>query len=236
MAIKGIVFDNQTVTAKDHGRLFEKAFDDGVIAGCTLSIADSTLNIAAGYFICAGRLMKINSNEAIALSGSGYIRVKVVIDTAQTASTETFNQAVFVTENSDAIGNFPALVQNDVNGADTGTYEYAFCYLYYNEGWTVYRGIEKCLIHSDSIVINTQTTVSGWVANSSGAYYTAGYVYKKVVPVPGCTAAMTGDVIFNIASASTGYLAPTFDTGEDSITVYSKTNDTATIDRIEVHL
>lgn len=235
MAIKGIVFDNQSVMAKDHGRLFEKMIDDGVIEGCTLTISENTLNIAAGYFIAAGRLMKINSSESIALSGSGYIRVKVVIDTTQTSTSTVFNQAVFATENADSMSGFAALTQNDINGSTTGVYEYAFCYLYYDSGWTVYRDIEQALNHEDRVVITTATTVSSWTANSSGEYYNAGYVYKADITVPGCKDSYTGDVIFDPASASSGALAPSFETGTNTITIYSKTQTTVTINRIEVH-
>ncbi|MBQ6053042.1 MAG: hypothetical protein IJL30_07160 [Clostridia bacterium] len=235
MAIKGVVFDNQTVTAKDHGRLFEKMLDDGVIEGCTLSVSDNTLNISAGYFICAGRLMKINSNEQLPLSGSGYIRVKVVIDTSLPSTADSFSQAVFVTENADSMSEFSSLVKEDINGSTTGVYEYAFCYLYYDSGWTVYRDLEQALNHEDRVVITTATTVSSWTANSSGTYYNAGYVYKAEITVPGCKNSYTGGVIFGPTSASSGALAPSFETGTNTITIYSKTQTTVTINRIEVH-
>ena len=234
MAIKGIVFDNQAVTAKDHGRLFEKAFDDGVISGCTLSINENTLNISAGFFICAGRLMKINSNEAIALSGSGYIRVKVVIDTSQASSAETFRQASFAAENADSISGFSNLQKDDINGSSAGIYEYAFCYLHYEDGWTVYSGPEKCLNHVDSIVIKGPLTVSSWTSSPSGAYRTAGYTYKKDITVTGCKSSWTGDVIFDVSSVSAGNISPCFETSDDKITVYSKKNVSATVERIEV--
>ena len=234
MAIKGVVFDNQTVTAKDHGRLFEKAFDDGVIDGCSLSVSDNTLNISAGYFICAGRLMKINSNEQIPLSGSGYIRVKVVIDTSLPSTAESFSQAVFVPENADSVSGFPDLVKEDINGNATGMYEYAFCFLYYNEGWEIIRGTEECLCHEDGVVVSSPVTISSWTANSSGEYYSSGYVYKAEIAVPGCKASWTGNILFSISSASSGKLAPCFETGDGNITVYSKTNASAVIQRIEV--
>ena len=84
------------------------------------------------------------------------------------------------------------------------------------------------------IVVSTPITISTWDTNSSGDYYTAGYGYKADVAVSGCTSEHTGDVIFDITTAATGNIAPVFETGTDKITIYSRTNDAAYIDRIEV--
>lgn len=86
----------------------------------------------------------------------------------------------------------------------------------------------------DHIVIDTRTTVSSWSSISSGEFYTAGYRYKADVTVTGCTSDHTGDVVFSVGTASSGNVAPVFETGANKITIYSKLNSTAYIDRIEV--
>ena len=73
-SIHGINFDNQTVTAKDHGRLFQCAIEDGIISGCELSFSGSSLMITPGYFVAAGREMKLTATTAVIVDGatSGY--------------------------------------------------------------------------------------------------------------------------------------------------------------------
>lgn len=87
----------------------------------------------------------------------------------------------------------------------------------------------------DRIKITEQQTISSWTSNGSGNdYYTAGYRYKANITVTGCTSNHTGEVIFNVRTAAVGNVAPEFETGTNQITIYSKTNETAYIDRIEV--
>lgn len=89
----------------------------------------------------------------------------------------------------------------------------------------------------DRITITTQQTVSSWTSNGSGNdFYTAGYRYKADVTVTGCTIDHTGEIILNVRTAASAKVATVFETGTDKITIYSKTNATAYIDRIEVHL
>ena len=127
-SIHGINFDNQTVTAKDHGRLFQCAIEDGIISGCELSFSGSSLMITPGYFVAAGREMKLTATTSVIIDGatSGYARVLISIDLAQTATTDTFEQAAFVIEYATTATGFPSLTQEDVNG--TGRlYEFPLC-------------------------------------------------------------------------------------------------------------
>lgn len=87
----------------------------------------------------------------------------------------------------------------------------------------------------DRIVVSDRQTVSTWDSNSSGEFYDAGYLYKADITVSGCTSDHTGEVIFAIGTAATGNLASVFETGTNKITIYSRTNDTAYVDRIEVY-
>ena len=44
MAIKGITFDEQLVTAKNDGGLYNAILTDGVLWGCGTSVTDGNLN------------------------------------------------------------------------------------------------------------------------------------------------------------------------------------------------
>ena len=52
--IHGINFDNQTVTAKDHGHLFHCVIVDGIMSGCELSFSGTSLVITPGYLLVGG--------------------------------------------------------------------------------------------------------------------------------------------------------------------------------------
>lgn len=96
--------------------------------------------------------------------------------------------------------------------------------------------VQELRDYLDHIVISTQTTVSAssWSAISSGEFYNAGYRYKANITVTGCTENHTGNIILNVGTAVTGNIAPVFETGANKITIYSKLNQQAKIDRIEV--
>ena len=127
-SIHGINFDNQTVTAKDHGRLFECCIEDGILSGCELSFSGTALTVTPGYFLVAGREMKLTANAAVVIDGatSGYARVLISIDLTQTSTSSDFEQAAFTVEYAAEVSGFSALTQDDVNG--TGTlYEFPLC-------------------------------------------------------------------------------------------------------------
>jgi len=94
--------------------------------------------------------------------------------------------------------------------------------------------VEDLAGYINHIVVSERQTVSTWETNSSGEFYDAGYLYKADITVSGCTSEHTGDIIFAIGTAATGNLASVFETGTDKITIYSRSNDTAYVDRIEV--
>jgi len=126
--IHGINFDNQTVTAKDHGRLFQCLVTDGIMSGCSVSFSGTSLTIAPGYFIAAGRQMKLTSNTTVTVDGgtSGYARVVLTLDFTQVATTDTFEQADFVVQYASSEAAFSTLTQEDINGSGT-QYEFVFC-------------------------------------------------------------------------------------------------------------
>lgn len=126
--IHGINFENQVVTAKDHGRLFQCTLEDGILSGCDLSFSGTALRIAPGYFLIAGREMKLTANTNVTVDGasSGFARVLVCIDLTQAATSESFEQVDFSVEYAATATGFPVLTQEDVNGSGS-IYQFALC-------------------------------------------------------------------------------------------------------------
>lgn len=128
--IRGINFDNQTVTAKDHGHLFQCVIVDGIMTGCELSFSGTSLVITPGYLLVAGREMKLTSNTTVIVDGatSGYARVLITIDMSGTATADTFEQAYFQIQYATTVAGFSALNQEEINNSGT-TYQFELCTL-----------------------------------------------------------------------------------------------------------
>ncbi len=126
--IHGINFDNQTVTAKDHGHLFQCVIEDGILSGCGLSFSGTSLVIAPGYFLVAGREMKLTANTNVTIAGatSGFARVLLTIDLSKVATEELFEQANFELQYANSVAAFPELNQEEVNSTGT-VYQFPLC-------------------------------------------------------------------------------------------------------------
>lgn len=128
--IKGVNFDNQLVTAKQHGALFASAFHDGILSGMELSFTGSVLTVAGGYCTVCGREIQLTGAETISVSGTtGYARILVQIDLSQTATTSDFSQVSLVTQYAASLSEFPALTQDDVNSTSGTIYQTVLCVL-----------------------------------------------------------------------------------------------------------
>jgi len=114
MAIKGVIFDYQSPTAKNFGALFH-TLGDCIANGCTISGSGSTVSITAGMLIIGGRAIEITSTESISVSGTGYVRIVCNVDLSGAATTSSFSQAYFSTQTAASLDALPALTQNDVN-------------------------------------------------------------------------------------------------------------------------
>lgn len=127
MAIRGVTFDNQQVTASDHGTLFKEVFkSDGILTGCTITKSGSSLRIAAGYLVIAGRLIQNTAQASLTVSASGnYVRILATIDTSQTATTSAFNQVSFSLDYAATLDGFASLTQNDINAGSGNIYQAA---------------------------------------------------------------------------------------------------------------
>lgn len=118
MAIQGVIFPNQKVSAADHAALFELFITDGIISGCGTTTLRNTLTISSGLFVLKGRLAKIVGSQEIAITDnirSTTVRLIAYIDLNQVSTSEEFKQLQFRLDQSSA-----ALVQQDIN-TGTGT-------------------------------------------------------------------------------------------------------------------
>ena len=128
--IHGINFDNQTVTAKDHGHLFHCVIVDGIMSGCELSFSGTSLVITPGYLLVGGREMKLTANTTVIVNGAttGFARVLITIDLTKPATADTFEQADFQIQYANTATGFSALNQEDINSTGT-TYQFVLCTL-----------------------------------------------------------------------------------------------------------
>lgn len=125
--IKGVNFDNQLVTAKQHGALFRAAFGDGILSGMDINVSGQNITIGAGYCVVAGREIQLTATETVSVTAtSGCARVLMQIDLSQTATESAFSQASLVLQTATTQDGFAALTQDDINGGGT-VYQIILC-------------------------------------------------------------------------------------------------------------
>ena len=172
--IQGVTFDNQTVTAKDHGQLFHCLLRDGVISGCKVTKTSTSITVGVGYLLVAGRLIKLTSAQTLYVSTPstpGYFRVLVTVNLTGTATTSDFSQVSLSTEFSKTVDAFRELTQNDVNGSGT-LYEYELCICYSLTSGITYLWREPTLASIDPVQLGTISVGQGGTGRTSlGAHY-----------------------------------------------------------------
>ena len=116
--IKGCTFDNQYVSSRTDGGLYESIFPgDGKVWGCSMSVTSSTLTIQPGELIIGGRILWVDGATQIDISNpiaDGYGQIVLTIDLSKTSSTETFEQVELSAVYS-ATDVFPALTKGKIN-------------------------------------------------------------------------------------------------------------------------
>ncbi len=132
--IHGVTFDNQSPTAKDHGRLFQGIITDGKLSGCAVTYSGTLVTIGTGYMIVAGRLIQITAEEQVTINSSAaYARICAQLDMSGTATTEEFAQVEFVVDYASSLNGFSAPTQEDVNASGT-VYQFEFAKLKLTSG------------------------------------------------------------------------------------------------------
>ena len=115
MAINPITFDGEHVAARDHGALFRGILSDGKINGCNVIFNGASVTIGKGYLVSCGRLIEIDSNTSIEVSGTGYSQVILNIDLSE--------DLPYLSAVTSASQSFPALTQEDINDGVHQTYQ-----------------------------------------------------------------------------------------------------------------
>lgn len=125
--IKPITFPGQKVPAIAHGAIFQRLLRDGKLYGCGISKTGSTLNIGAGLFVEAGRLIEIATTETVNVARtSGYARIKGTIDSSKASTASSFAQFAWTVDYASTPDRFDALTQGKVNEGGA-TYEMELC-------------------------------------------------------------------------------------------------------------
>lgn len=126
--IKPITFPGQKVPAIAHGAIFQRLLRDGKLYGCGISKTGSTLNIGAGLFVEAGRLIEIATTETVSVAGtSGYAQIKGTIDSSKASTASSFAQFSWTVDYASTPDGFDALTQGKVNEGGAATYEMELC-------------------------------------------------------------------------------------------------------------
>lgn len=126
--IRGITFADQLTTSDDFAHLQNKWFNgvSGVTKGCEVTANADNVYVAPGYFLIAGRLVRIVGTETIVsevVEVNKYCSVVFEIDLSKTNSSTIFNQGYFkVLSNMD---DYPTLTQEDLD-ADGTVYQMEF--------------------------------------------------------------------------------------------------------------
>lgn len=116
-----VTFENQFITPSDDGAAWAACMTDGISAGCALSLAGTTLTLAAGKIVAAGRTARVDAAKTFSISNN-YSRLVLTIDLSKTAA----EQVALDIESASAISGFSALTQNNVNNGGQ-KYQFVVC-------------------------------------------------------------------------------------------------------------
>lgn len=119
--LSGQTFENRFVTPAGDGAVFEALVADGISTGCAINYTGTTLKIAAGKMVFAGRVVIVPSATDIPCTGasSGYARVVLTIDLSKTATETTFEQVALDVQYATSINGFPSLTKEAINNGGT---------------------------------------------------------------------------------------------------------------------
>lgn len=167
----GITFPQQKVTPSDDATIYRAALADGILSGCDLSYAGSTLTMGAGQLLGCGRQFRHTAvqNWAVTGANSGYARLVLTIDTTRASTKDSFDQIVDTIEYASSLDGFLQLQQDDINEAGT-IYQIAVCVVSLGAGGIT--GIVEKLgspgkyVDETRVVNNFTTTKEGFVADA----------------------------------------------------------------------
>ena len=168
----GITFPWQKVTPSDDAAIRRAVLADGILSGCALSYAGSTLTMGAGMLIACGRQFRHTAAQNWAVIGatSGYARLVLTIDVTRASTKDSFDQILDTIEYASSLDGFLQLKQNDINESGT-IYQMAVCVVSLGAG-----GITGILHKLGGNTVSTVLPASGWSNN------------QQTVPVLGVSA------------------------------------------------
>lgn len=152
--VNGITFSEQLTTSADFAH-FQNTFlnrSSGVTKGCGISHADGSVYVQKGYFVIAGRFVRVVGVETIptpdVLSGQLYCKVAFEVDLTKANTPEAFEQGYFrVLSSADG---YPALTQEDLD-ADGTLYQMPWCqFVKTVDGISEFRDL-RSIMNLDSI-------------------------------------------------------------------------------------
>ena len=115
---KGCTFDNQNVSSKADGGLYQSIFPkDGKLWGCSMSVTATALTVQPGELMISGRLIQVDGATQVPFTDpitTGYGQVVLTIDLSQ-ASTETSFEQVEASVVYSTTEVFPDLTQGQIN-------------------------------------------------------------------------------------------------------------------------
>lgn len=157
-----VTFEGQHIAPSDDGAAWATSVTDGISSGCELSRSGTTLTIAAGKLIGAGRTARVDASQSFTIGSAGYSRLVLTIDLSKTAE----QQVALDVQNSSTMAGFPSLTQNDINSGGT-QYQFVVCVTDNSASGILW----KCG-RSHSRGYGTQVTlpVSGWANNQQTVY------------------------------------------------------------------
>lgn len=116
-----VTFAGQFITPSDDGAAWAACMTDGISSGCNLTKSGSTLTLAAGKIVAAGRTARVESAQTFTLANN-YSRLVLTIDLTKTAD----KQVSLDIQSASTISGFPALTQNDINN-NGNKYQFVIC-------------------------------------------------------------------------------------------------------------
>lgn len=115
---KGCTFDNQNVSSKADGGLYQSIFPkDGKLWGCSMSVTATDLTVQPGELLIGGRLIQVDGATQVPFTDpitTGYGQIVLTIDLSQTSTETSFEQveASVVYSTTEV---FPDLTQGQIN-------------------------------------------------------------------------------------------------------------------------
>ena len=115
---KGCTFDNQNVSSKADGGLYQSIFPkDGKLWGCSMSVTATALTVQPGELMIGGRLIQVDGETQVPFTDpitTGYGQIVLTIDLSQTSTETSFEQveASVVYSTTEV---FPDLTQGQIN-------------------------------------------------------------------------------------------------------------------------